>query len=715
MTLGHADHPKHLANLGCHVLEWGSFHKHLGDILMHRFMMFLTRPDLGRGADTELDLAIEAQEVALQFIPSGNPNRAMLLAKTSATLSARFEITNDPADLQKLLDCLQKGVNCHHNEPRVRINMAKALGVKLIESSNYVEASQVLEQAVRLLPMACSRSSSSDDKQEFLKSCYGLASMSAGTLLSAGKSPSYALEILEAGRGVVAGLFLDTRTDLHELKRKHPELASKFELLGEQLNSDPDLDKTPFEARTNVHIGQSTTTHMNRRIILQHDFDELVATIRGQPGLSDFLLPASTTEMMKAASHGPIAVINVSLHRCDAIIIERQQIGSIPLPHMHYVQVDDLAQKLRDLPFESHSSKFLLPLLEWLWAVAAHPILEYLGISHPPKDDNWPHIWWIPTGALTHLPIHAAGIHGKKSHETVMDRAISSYASSVKSLIHSRQGTIQNDVPEIQHALLVSMLNTPNQDPLPFAVDEIKAIKPLIHTIGLTPAHCKEQESTNEMLELMKSSKILHFAGHGMSHASNPSKSCLLTIDWESNPLTVERLRQESLQDASPFLAYLSSCSTGAVRIHNMADESIHLINSCQLAGFRHVIGALWEVSDPHCVKVAKVVYEVLKEEGLNDETVAKGLHRATRNIRDSCLDVTLRECSFSREDYNDEIKKSLKEQLENLERDFEAFGIFNRESSVVKQRDAVLIETPPHREKQTDSFLWVPYIYYGA
>jgi hypothetical protein len=35
-------------------------------------------------------------------------------------------------------------------------------------------------------------------------------------------------------------------------------------------------------------------------------------------------------------------------------------------------------------------------------------------------------------------------------------------------------------------------------------------------------------------------------------------------------------------------------------------------MSACQLAGFRHVIGSLWEVSDKHCVDVAKDVYNAM-------------------------------------------------------------------------------------------------------
>ncbi|RFU33132.1 hypothetical protein B7463_g3153, partial [Scytalidium lignicola] len=69
-----------------------------------------------------------------------------------------------------------------------------------------------------------------------------------------------------------------------------------------------------------------------------------------------------------------------------------------------------------------------------------------------------------------------------------------------------------------------------------------------------------------------------------------------------------------------------------------LIDEGIHLVSACQLAGFRPVVGTLWEVSDKHCVDVAKVLYETIRDEGMTDEALYQGLHRAVRALRDGIL-----------------------------------------------------------------------------
>jgi CHAT domain-containing protein len=69
--------------------------------------------------------------------------------------------------------------------------------------------------------------------------------------------------------------------------------------------------------------------------------------------------------------------------------------------------------------------------------------------------------------------------------------------------------------------------------------------------------------------------------------------------------------------------------------VEELQDEGIHLMAACQLAGFQHVIGSIWEVSDKHCVDVAKDVYEEILQSRLSDDSVSRGLHKAALNLRE--------------------------------------------------------------------------------
>ncbi|CAH0043471.1 unnamed protein product [Clonostachys solani] len=89
------------------------------------------------------------------------------------------------------------------------------------------------------------------------------------------------------------------------------------------------------------------------------------------------------------------------------------------------------------------------------------------------------------------------------------------------------------------------------------------------------------------------------------------------------------------LYKRAPFLAYLSACNTGYISSEGLPDEGLHLISSCQVAGFRHVIGTLRMVNDEICYHVAKMTYNWIKKEKLTDDSVSEGLHHAIRSLRD--------------------------------------------------------------------------------
>lgn len=205
---------------------------------------------------------------------------------------------------------------------------------------------------------------------------------------------------------------------------------------------------------------------------------------------------------MAAAHAGPIVIINISHMRCDAIIVESQRIRAIPLKQLKYREVEDRSSSLlASSSYEVYSPAVLVPLLEWMWRAAARPFLDELGITKTPDGDDWPHVWWIPTGGMTHLPIHAVGLQGTGTNETVVDRVISSYTTSVKSLVHNRRQIMQNasSVKESQHALLVEMTETPYQTSLPFATKEVTTIKPFLQETGLMAVEGVEKKKKETM------------------------------------------------------------------------------------------------------------------------------------------------------------------------------------------------------------------------
>ncbi|KAL7917666.1 CHAT domain-containing protein [Trichoderma austrokoningii] len=577
------------------------------------------------GCMDDLNRAVSVASDAVDATPLDHPDRAGCLNNLGNRLGMRFERTGSMDDLNRGLASYTEGWNCISAPPSLRIRSAQLAARILISQQKWGQSYQLLQDAIFLLPTVSPRSLNRSDVQASTATFFGLASTAAAAALNAGKTPEDALQLLELGRGVIASLLMDMRGDITDLRQGHPDLAEKFILLRDELDSPTHNVISP----TAADEMSSWELQAKRRREADREFSDVIDTIRAQPRFSNFLHPPTAEELMSATDKGPIVVVNISWFRCDAILIQPGSIQVVALPNLNQAEV---RQRVASLSTNSNLS----PVLEWLWLVVCHPILNALGLDHTIANDDWPHIWWVPTGLLSQLPLHAAGIHTQATRETVLDRAISSYASSIKALLHGRKhGMQQLSQTSIEaSALMVAMQETPGlgeRERLEFANVEVEMLRQLCPQLHLAPTEPSRHK--DEILTHLSNCKIFHFAGHGNSDPKDPSRSCLLLDDWETNPLTVEEVRDSRLQDSPPFLAYLSACSTGANRAATLADEGIHLISAFQLAGFRHVVGTLWEVSDEHCVDAAKILYETLQEEGITDEAVGRGLHQAVTTL----------------------------------------------------------------------------------
>ncbi|KAJ8126277.1 hypothetical protein O1611_g7361 [Lasiodiplodia mahajangana] len=610
------------------ICRAGSFHT-LGQVLAHKFLET-------RSAD-DLNSAIDMATKATSSLPRGSPQWIGSLKYLGGYLKTRYRLGGSIDDFNDALSHFKEAWNCHIASSSTRISIAKLAADLLALRSNWKEASQLLKEAVYLLPTVSARSLKHTDKQDTLTGSAGLASFAAASILyetkGAGEDGAYeALKLLELGRNIIAGILMDIRMDVSDLEQKHPTLAAEFVSLRDELDSSAgqstswslDEGATSWEAR------------VKRRREVDQRFSDLITTIRTKPGFHNFLLPPTKDELMAAADQGPIIIVNLCSYRCDAFIIERHRIRVLGLPNLTPKRVRKHVLDLR-----SSRSANMAPVLKWLWETICHPCLDLLGFQGSTSIDDCPHIWWIPTGLLSQLPLHAAGCYQQGSTDTVIDRAISSYASSIKMLVHGRRRRIDNPTQVLSdQAVLVAMRTTPglpNGD-LPFAEKEVNTLEALCTSLQLKPA--KPELRKEDVLKSLRDCKIFHFAGHGESHPTDPSESALLLEDWDTNGLTVGDLRDHRLQENPPFLGYLSACSTGSNMAEKLADEGIHLVGALQLAGFQHVVGTLWEVSDEHCLHVARVLYETLRDEGMTDISVRRGLHKAIKQLRDKEIEM---------------------------------------------------------------------------
>ncbi|KAH7022672.1 CHAT domain-containing protein [Ilyonectria destructans] len=569
------------------------------------------------GVVDDHDEAIRIAQEPVDATPKDDADRIGRLLNLGGRLCERYRRTELDSDFKTAFDVGKQALDASPTGHALRMACLNNLGALMVHKHKMKSSIADLDEAIRycpfeaadaairLIPQLVLRSLDTSEKQHLISQVAGLACEAASAALGSGQRPEVALSFLEQGRGVLATSIQDVRADVLELRDKHPELAEKFTNVKEELEQS----NTQKPTDTNQQFSGPD---------LDKYFDEILGQIRESPGFEEFLMAPSASRMQDAAGLGPIVVINVSTLRCDAIIIEQHQIRYVSLPNLSGREIGDRAQ----------TSLGGTQTLEWLWDVVVHPILISLGFIEPPVNAEWLHIWWIPTGALCKFPLHAAGYHLRNSSETVLDRVISSYSSSIRAMILGRRQPSVS-VSSQALALLVAMEDTPGSAHLQFARQEVEQVRKLCVTINLTTVEPKRRKQ--EILSYLNDCRIFHFAGHGYTNENDPSNSYLLLEEGRNEPLTVANLLELNLHKHSPFLAYLSACGTGRIKNDKFIDESIHLIGACQVAGFRHVIGTLWEVDDEQCVDIAVSIYKEMRRGNMTDISEEKRNYRGAQ------------------------------------------------------------------------------------
>lgn len=277
------------------------------------------------------------------------------------------------------------------------------------------------------------------------------------------------------------------------------------------------------------------------------------------------------------------------------------------------------AWRKRDRDAQLRAQSEIEAVLAWLWDAVTEPVLRELGIAGPPAPGRpWPRMWWVPTGLLSLLPLHAAG----RGDHCALDRVISSYAPTLRALRIARG---RAPAGRQRRTLAVAMPETPGAPALPFAGREAAA---LADRLGDIVTLSGEQATRERVRAELPAHTWAHFACHGLSDPIDPAAGRLLLHDHQSRPFDIGEIAGMHLANAE--LAYLSACET-ARSADGLADEAVHLGSAFQLAGYRHVVATLWTIRDDVGARLAESFYAHLLDE---HEEPAAALHHACRQIR---------------------------------------------------------------------------------
>lgn len=605
----------------------------------------------------DLEAAIQSSEQALAATSYDHPSRSTYLNE----LAHQLLDVPDSAQSSRALQAFEDSWNCSNAIPLSRIRAALgAIGI-LLGKEDYRSSLDLVQKVLDFLPAVNDRTLRRDDQQFIASHLSGLAADACSISLQLQEDAGSAVKLLEQGRGLILANLIDSRSDISTVAALSPELAEEFENLRAELN-------TPFPETLNEDLRRVI---IQRRIEAGRRFEQCLLDIRRLPRHEGFLRGPTTDQLKQEANHGAVIIVNTTEIRSDAIIITSSAIESIPLVNFRKRTIEEwLAKNSASRKGDAHQKRneHFSTFLSWLWASCVSLVLDKLGLTRCEKVEDLPHIWWIGVGIASYLPFHAAGDYACPDlQETILNRAVCSYATTVKSLSYCRETRLSTNDNKGKDGeretkprmLIATMPTTPGYGDLPGATIEATEVEILMQDEFCVTSIT--HPSAEVILDGLQKYDVVHFACHGITSRNNPSDSHLilmkedvrlprtktslvrhLVLAEDDQALDAEKLtvRQisEHFSKRKAQIAYLSACSTALNDNASLTDEALHLASGFQIAGFAHVIGSMWPTEDAVCVQAAKYFYSSILEVGQaarSPETIAVALHKTIVKLQE--------------------------------------------------------------------------------
>ncbi|KAF8686099.1 TPR-like protein [Rhizoctonia solani] len=592
LTLTPDDHPgmpDRYSNLG---LSYGDRYRHLGEPL-------------------DLEKAVEYHSRALELTPDGHQQLSFRHYNRATSCHEQYQRTNDPSHLDISLRSFRRASQLLNGPPRDVFKNALRWA-NLASKHSYLDCMEAFRSTIDLLPHFLWLGSKTTQRYYDISIAENLALKAASAAILSSEY-ALALEWLEHARCVVWNQSLTLRSPVDVLHASHPDLATQLQSISQQLhhvNSQPPSS-------------QSAADTPERRHRLAREYNDLVAQVHKLPGFENFLLPTQTNELIKAARNGPIVVINCGEDRCDALLVMpgSSEIACIPLPGFTgakakrtRIEMDKSIRNRRSSergierrPLQEEELDFQNVLAD-LWYEIVKPVLDFLGYTHESglEPKSMPHITWCPTGALSFLPLHAAGDYSRPQSR-VFDHVISSYTPTLTALLSSSSSALYGT----SRVLIVGQEATPGHQQLPGTKQELECI-------------------VRHMQGRVEYSQLLGNQATKTGNAHDPTESGFFLHD---GTLELALINQRLLKNKG--LAFLSACQT-ATGDEKLPDEAIHLASGMLITGYSSVIATMWSVYDEDAPMVADRVYAQLMKDGkIGNGEAGRALHGAVAELRD--------------------------------------------------------------------------------
>ncbi|KAF8122938.1 TPR-like protein [Boletus edulis] len=567
------------------------------------------------GAMADLDDAIVLDREALELRPQGHPDRSMSLQSLASALYTRFIQLRQADDKKSIFSLYAQLVDAPQLISSTDLSAARAW-IRVAEEFQHPSTLLAYETSLRLLIHHLSTLPSLPQHLIILKERSASLAVDAFSACLRRGARIRAVELLEQGRSVFWSQLNRLRFPLDDVMASGPTgrlLADEF---------------IHVVSLIRIAVNSPGADQHGRLCHLNLEMQRIIINIRELPGLSRFLLPSLFSELQRAASGGPVIIVNASQYSCDALVIllDRDPVH-IPL---------QIAQaSVRNLSEELHASterakkvdvtRELGSLLRNLWDQVVSPIMDFLLTTLPLQS----RIWWCPTADFSVLPLHAAGPY-RKGERNLSDLYISSYTPTLSALIRARRPAPSNTSGGGKRFVAIGQANAIGQVELHSVGTELANIGQRIIGLASFTQIDGPESCISRVAEELYRTEWVHLACHGLPNRTRPFESAFALRDGH---FTIERIMR--CEPENPQFAYLSACHT-TVGDEESPDEAIHLASAMQFAGFRSVIGTMWAVDDAETDKITSTFYKhMVDESGCLDHTrAASALNKTMKSVR---------------------------------------------------------------------------------
>ncbi|KAK0449902.1 hypothetical protein EV421DRAFT_1989714 [Armillaria borealis] len=420
-----------------------------------------------------------------------------------------------------------------------------------------------------------------------------------------------ALEWVEQCRSIVWRHVLNLCMSMDELAGVEPTLACR---LGEVSNM---LQRGAyFDLRLGMEEG-SLEMEKQQRYCFAEEWEGLLTQTRLLPGFTDFLKPKDsayfTSSIVLGSNKGKVVTFRLSQMN-EKLATTLQTRLRETLQQSGRPSRDARASQI----WSGHAGHDVMSnVLSVLWTTVVKPLFDFLDLElHDSlSGSDPPRLWWCPTGPLSFLPLHAAGLYNTVERGTkVYEYVASSYTPTVSIL-----ADISNQLSEEFSGLLaVCQPNTPGQNPIPKTEDEV----------------CSAVQVAAERGPVMNVTLLGNDDATPDADPTQPLESAFMLAGdpKEGCPLKLTKIAERANTKAD--FAFLSACQT-ATGDASLSKESVHLAAGMLMAGYRRVIATMWAVNDSDAPIIAEMVYKYMLSDGKADSGKScLALHHATASMR---------------------------------------------------------------------------------